>query len=186
MLAPSGGLWIYQSYRFIAQRIINFLVIRAALRRRLTRLTFIFIVRATRARRSLSFVSVINVRATLTRRWQPLPRLWFISNVFVWIWWVNQIDSFRGFNSIFPFRGGFKNPVVKLIARLNNWFNLGRPCCLALFSPFALFALFPLFVLLPVPNSIYQALSSHLFVIAKDLLSFSLSYGASGPLGLFF
>jgi hypothetical protein len=55
---------------------------------------------------------------------------------------VNQID--RGFSSIFPFRNGFKNLVLKLIARLfDNWLRLGRS--LAPFSPFVLFALFPLF-----------------------------------------
>ena len=78
----------------------------------------------------------------------------------------------RGFNPILPFRDGFKNLVLKLIARLNNWFISGY---LSYYSLSSLFALFPLFVFSPVLNSIDQGLRSIVFVTQsknKSTISF--------------
>ncbi len=94
-----------------------------------------------------------------------------------------ESTRFRGFKSIFPFREGFKNPVLKLIARLKNWFNLGRPALLLPFLPLRtlLFSLSSFFR--PFWIQYTKRFPRIFFVIAKDLLSFSLSYGASVPPG---
>ncbi len=101
---------------------------------------------------------LLTTRATLSRRWQPIPPLSFLSNVFVQIWRAIQIDNFRGFNSIFPLQGRFLKPRSEAHCQAQQLVQSRAPCSLALFPPFAHFALFPLFVVLLVPNSIYQPL----------------------------
>ena len=73
--------------------------------------------------------------------YRPSPSGWTCSQLFVQNHHQTSFDSV--FNYIFPFRNVFKNLVLKLIPRLNNWIRLRE--CFAPFAPFALFAQFCIF-----------------------------------------
>jgi hypothetical protein len=94
--------------------------------------------------------------------------------------------QFPGIQLYFPFlQGRFQEPRSEAHCRAQQLIQSRAPCRLAPFSPFALFALFPLFVFSPVPNSLYQALSSHLFCNCERpivLSSFLRCFGSTGSL----